>query len=62
MINQKEILILLSSALVLGYVISFSQFTFAAWAIAFLLAVLILGVNTVGKKTAANFFDSNAER
>jgi len=61
MINLKEGIVLLTAALVLGYIIGFPSFSFATWIISSLLALLILTFNTAGKKIAAYFYGSDAE-
>ncbi|MFC1685783.1 hypothetical protein ACFLZZ_02040 [Nanoarchaeota archaeon] len=64
MIDWKEMLTLASSALVLGYIIAFTTFTefnLKSWFIWFLLGLLILTVNTVGRKLTALFYDADAK-
>jgi len=60
MINKREIVILVTSALILGYIIKFPEFKTEVWLLISLLALIILGVNTFGKKLTARFYDSNA--
>ena len=62
MINLKEVLILITSSLVLGYVtLSLSGFGWSLWLVSSALALLILTVNSFGYKIGALFFNSNAE-
>lgn len=69
MISWKELLIISTSALVLGYIsypvffpnYIFPNFSFLIWIFASLLALLALIVNTIGKKLVAHFYDANAE-
>jgi len=61
MIGIKELIVLITSALVLGYLTQFPQFAITGWLMASSLALLMLAVNTFGYKVAARFFDSNAE-
>jgi len=61
MITKREIVVLLTSALVLGYVFEFPSFGWLAWVISSAAALLILVVNTAGKKFTAHLYDSYAE-
>lgn len=64
MINTREIIVLITSALVLGYLVAFKtfiDFSFSAWGIASLLALLMVIINTAGKKMVANHYMTNIE-
>ncbi len=61
MINVKEGVVLLTSALVIGYIIEFPEFGWMTWLISSLLAVLLLAFNVAGKKLTAHFYNANAE-
>jgi len=60
MLNRREIVVLLTSALVLGYLFKFPAFSVKSWLFSSLLALLILGVNVSGKKFVAFLYDSDA--
>ncbi len=61
MLKIKEVLVLITAALVLGYLYQFPSFTWNGWAVSSSLALLILSFNALGYKIAARFFDSDAE-
>ena len=61
MISLKEVIVLLTSAAVIGYLPHFLGFTLYGWAISSLIALLVLTINVLGYKIAARFFDSHAE-
>jgi len=61
MLSVREMIILVTSALVLGYLPHFSGFTWNAWITSSVIALLVLTINAVGYKIAARFFDSHAE-
>ena len=61
MINKKEIVVLITSALVLGYIFDFPDFGWITWLASSVSALLILAVNTAGKKVTAHIYDSYVE-
>lgn len=61
MLKLKELIVLITASLVLGYLFLFPTFSWSGWLNASLLSLLLLAVNTLGYKVSARFFDSDAE-
>jgi len=61
MITKKEVLAIALAAITLGYIESFTGFTWQSWAVFSLLGLVIVGIHVLGQKAMAVIFDSDTE-
>ncbi|MBU2522740.1 MAG: hypothetical protein KKE23_00420 [Nanoarchaeota archaeon] len=61
MITKKEVLSIFLAAIILGYIESFTKFTWINWLIFSGMGLAIVGVHVLGQKICATVFDSDTE-
>ena len=61
MITKKEVLVILLAAMILGYIESFTKFTWMNWLVFACLGLAVIVTHVLGQKICATIFDSDTE-